>query len=90
MCCSTLMNRKLLPIVLGCLLLASCVRLRPVAGPELSFISVKEGVTVTESGAPIVLKGCNLGNWFLLEMWMLDMGNDLRDQHEFESILTTS
>ena len=82
------MNRKLLPIVLGCLLLASCVRLRPVAGPELSFISVKEGVTVTESGAPIVLKGCNLGNWFLLEMWMLDMGNDLRDQHEFESILT--
>ena len=75
-------------VAASCFLLASCVRLRPVAPPEFSFISVKEGVTVTESGAPIVLKGCNLGNWFLLEMWMLDRSKDLRDQREFESVLT--
>lgn len=71
----------------SCFLLASCVRFRPAAAPELSFISVKEGITVTESGTPIVLKGCNLGNWFLLEMWMLGMDKEVRDQHEFESIL---
>lgn len=82
------MKNKRLPIVLGCLVLASCVRMRPVEKPEFSFIKVKEGVTVTESGTPIVLKGCNLGNWFLLEMWMLDMGKEIHDQHEFESILT--
>jgi glucan 1,3-beta-glucosidase len=41
---------------------------------------------VDADGKPVVLRGCNLGNWFLLEMWMWDI-NDIRDQYEFEQIL---
>ncbi len=78
----------LLCAVLACLFLASCVGLKPAAAPEFSFISVKDGVTVTESGKPIVLEGCNLGNWFLLEMWMMEMDKEVHDQHEFEGVLT--
>ena len=82
------MNNKLLPVILGGLVLTSCVHLTSTKSPEFSFITVKDGSTVTESGEPVVLKGCNLGNWFLLEMWMLDMNHEVQDQHEFESILT--
>lgn len=39
-----------------------------------------------EDGIPVSLRGCNLGNWFLLEMWMLDM-NEFTDQYEFEKTL---
>ena len=41
---------------------------------------------VDPDGNPVILKGCNLGNWLLLEMWMLDL-RGIRDQYEFESIL---
>ncbi|MFH0953609.1 MAG: cellulase family glycosylhydrolase [Verrucomicrobiota bacterium] len=41
---------------------------------------------VNEAGQEVTLKGCNIGNWLLLEMWMLDV-KDVRDQYEFESIL---
>ncbi len=82
------MTRKLLPVLLvGCATLVSCVSPGPVARPELTFLSVKDGRTVMESGEPVVLKGCNLGNWFLLEMWMLDLHGEIRDQHEFEAVL---
>ena len=36
---------------------------------------------VNERGEPVVLKGCNLGNWLLLEPWMLAQ-RDFADQHE--------
>jgi len=42
---------------------------------------------VDENGNPVILRGCNLGNWFLLEMWMWDI-DDVRDQYEFEQILS--
>ena len=30
------------------------------------------------------MKGCNLGNWLMLEMWMLDYaGRGIADQYEF-------
>ena len=77
----------ILVMAAACSLLVSCVGLRSAAPRKLSFISVKDGKTVTESGRPIVLKGCNIGNWFVTEMWMLDI-SDIKDQHELESILT--
>ncbi len=46
-----------------------------------------EGTRIVDGqGRQMFLKGCNLGNWFLLEMWMLNI-EGVRDQHEFESIL---
>lgn len=42
---------------------------------------------VDPAGKPVLLKGCNFGNWLLLEMWMLEI-NDVRDEHEFQDILT--
>lgn len=41
---------------------------------------------VDGQGNPVTLKGCNLGNWLLLEMWMLD-ADDIADQYSFEQIL---
>ena len=56
--------------------------------PKASPILRAEGTRIVDAqGQQVFLKGCNLGNWFLLEMWMLGM-NDIRDQYEFESILT--
>ncbi|NCC52111.1 MAG: hypothetical protein EOM20_12960 [Spartobacteria bacterium] len=43
---------------------------------------------VDGNGAPLTLKGCNLGNWLLLEMWMMDV-KGIHDQHEYEEILAT-
>ena len=54
-------------------------------GP-FSFLRAEGTRIVDEAGRPVVLKGCNLGNWFLLEMWMLDI-EGVRDQYEFEAIL---
>ncbi len=41
---------------------------------------------VNARGDRVILKGCNLGNWLLLEMWMLDW-EDIPDQYELENIL---
>jgi len=43
---------------------------------------------VTASGKPVTLKGCNLGNWLILEMWMLELSG-YKDQYEVEEILTS-
>ena len=51
-------------------------------------VSVTETNFVTEDGQPIALKGCNTGNWFLLEMWMLSRAGDgLTDDHTFNQNL---
>ncbi|MCP4594323.1 MAG: cellulase family glycosylhydrolase [bacterium] len=43
---------------------------------------------VDESGQRVELKGCNLGNWLLLEPWMLGLEDaQFRDQHEILSTL---
>ena len=60
----------------------------PVAPPIAKTILRAAGTKIVDgSGQPVILKGCNLGNWLLLEMWMLAI-HDIRDQYEFESILT--
>jgi endoglucanase len=44
---------------------------------------------VDPAGAKVVLKGCNLGNWLLIEPWMLGAGEKYRDQHAFVTQLET-
>lgn len=41
------------------------------------------------SGNPVILKGCNLGNWFVQEMWMHAMQTEgISDQYTLEQVLT--
>ncbi|MCB9866328.1 MAG: cellulase family glycosylhydrolase [Phycisphaerales bacterium] len=37
---------------------------------------------VNSSGKPVTLRGCNLGNWLLLEPWMLNIQREFRDQQD--------
>lgn len=37
---------------------------------EISFLTVKDGYIVNETGENVILKGVNLGNWLLWETWM--------------------
>ena len=43
---------------------------------------------VDSAGKPVVLRGCNLGNWLLLEPWMLAIDDArIRDQHDIHQLL---
>lgn len=43
---------------------------------------------VDESGTKVTLRGCNLGNWLLIEPWMLGIRNErFRDQYSLVSAL---
>ncbi|MBS1707907.1 MAG: cellulase family glycosylhydrolase [Armatimonadetes bacterium] len=46
---------------------------------------------VDAAGAKVVLKGCNLGNWFVIEPWIMhiDQGpGAIHDQYELEGVLS--
>ena len=52
------------------------------------LFSVQNGRIISPEGNVTTLKGCNLGNWLVLEMWMLDqVTGKLNDQYTFESVL---
>lgn len=44
---------------------------------------------VDDQGRAVVLRGCNLGNWLLNEMWMMEMwrAGDPKDQWQMEQLL---
>ena len=56
---------------------------------KLSLLSTRGTAWVDASGNRIVLKGCNLGNWLLQEMWMHNMRTQgIPDQYTMEQVLT--
>ena len=56
---------------------------------ELAWIQTSGGQFVDAAEQPVILRGCNLGNWLLLEMWMLAIDElAFPDQHTFEANLT--
>src|SRR5581483_11713376 len=59
----------------------------PSPGAQLSFLHADGTKFVTDDGKPVLLKGCNLGNWLMIEPWMLGGCLDMRDQAEFFSTL---
>ena len=44
---------------------------------------------VDDQGQPVILRGCNLGNWLLNELWMMDMKgpDDPKDHWQIEELL---
>src|SRR3954451_8007639 len=42
---------------------------------------------VDPSGKPVILRGCNLGNWLMIEPWMLGGCIEAQDQGQITDIL---
>ena len=57
---------------------------RPVR--EFSLLQTEGHRIVDEDGRQVTLKGVNLGNWLIMEMWMLG-GAGVPDQYTFERVL---
>jgi len=59
---------------------------RPTALPPLH---ANGAAIVDDHGQPVVLRGCNLGNWLLNELWMMDMNgpDDPKDHWQLEELL---
>ena len=61
---------------------------RAIKQSSRHLFSVQNGRIISPEGNVTALKGCNLGNWLVLEMWMLDqVTGKLHDQYTFESVL---
>jgi glucan 1,3-beta-glucosidase len=55
---------------------------------ELPPLKIVDGQIVNPEGERVVLKGCNLGNWLILELWMFNLRNaGVHDEHGLESVL---
>lgn len=82
---------KTLAIGLLAVGLSACARAeRATIQDTRSFqrVSVTETEFITADGERIELRGCNVGNWFLLEMWMLShAGDGLVDDYTFNQNL---
>src|SRR5690348_2248562 len=51
------------------------------AAPALAFLRAEKTRLVDEQARqPVLLKGCNLGNWLMIEPWMLGGVLDATDQ----------
>ncbi len=66
-------------------LLATCAQVS--AKSDLAWLHAEAAQFVNEQGQSVTLRGCNLGNWLLLEMWML-AEFEVPDQRAFMDMLT--
>ena len=58
------------------------------AAPGLAPLHVEGRWLVGEAGEQVVLRGCNLGGWLLIEPWMLGIHDQrVRDHHDFVTTL---
>ncbi len=57
------------------------------ANARLPFLRQDKTRLVDPAGAPVLLKGCNIGNWFLLEPWMFGGRLEARDQTDIFTTL---
>lgn len=55
---------------------------------ELSALHARGTEFVNEQNERVILRGCNIGNWLLLEMWMWDQAG-ISDQQQLVKVLET-
>ncbi len=69
---------------------AAAVAIATVAEAQrLDYLTTDGIAFADESGDPVILRGCNIGNWLLLEMWMqASWDGTIPDQHTLETVLT--
>jgi glucosylceramidase len=88
--CLSLTNRAAQTTTLAVMVLSACIFVptRALAN-QRGFLTSAGTRFVDQSGEEIILKGCNLGSWLTLEMWMLDVKDDKRfpDQYTVERVL---
>lgn len=86
---NTIRNLSILSLVLLTGINCNSVRdNRAIKQSSRHLFSVQNGRIISPEGNVTALKGCNLGNWLVLEMWMLDqVTGKLHDQYTFESVL---
>src|SRR5690349_3184833 len=58
----------------------------PSVRAAMPMLHAKGTAVVDQSGKPLVLRGCNLGNWLMLEAWMLRW--DIEDQQTIVQTFT--
>ncbi len=91
------LSGSIFAIAIACV--ALCIRFsgqshRAVAADDvsatrrLSFIHTHNSRFVDENDKPVILKGCNLGNWLLNEMWMFGGCIEARDEAQLHATLT--
>lgn len=71
-------------------LLSTALAMIALSQPTLPPLTPKDRQLLNPQGQPVILKGVNLGNWFIIEPWMLnwtDFENHLPDQYEIERTL---
>ena len=76
--------------ILGSLVLSTtCPAAIDTDPARLPFLHAAGTAIADEQGQPVVLRGCNLGNWLLLEPWMWGFFDrpDLKDQAGIEKAL---
>jgi len=75
-------------ILMACML--ALPRLSSAYGAQtLPLLSASGTAWVDSAGNAVTLRGCNLGNWFVQEMWMHSMRTDgIPDQYTMEQVLT--
>jgi endoglucanase len=76
------------PSIAAALLLAMTAGAGAASPLAPGWIATRGTEFVDAEGRPVTLRGCNLGNWLLLEMWMLAIDEQVfPDQHSFEANL---
>ncbi|HVM62661.1 MAG TPA: cellulase family glycosylhydrolase [Verrucomicrobiae bacterium] len=80
--------RRLKPQALAVFILCATAS-ATIAASSLEFLHAK-GTSIAGDNGPVILKGVNLGNWLLNEMWMMAMwrDGDPKDQWQMEQLLT--
>ena len=85
---TTVLGRLTFAVILGSGLMQA-VPSRAEDAAALPFLHAAGKNIVNEKGEPVLLRGCNLGNWLLLEPWMFGItSGPIHDQSGIEGALT--